>query len=191
MATPSTPTYDGRGPYQGLNFQPQAKWYDGTFDPARLRALLVALPGLGPFQDALGNEHCSVRLDLDPEGAVGIWVTVPQGTSSSVVDTLMAAAPTTIANEIAAEQAQATATAWVELRMKRDRWLAQTDYIEAFINSPTVFQHLPAAIQSDITGNSTAWATWRQALRDLPANTADPSSATWPTPPAAPVIHLT
>jgi hypothetical protein len=28
------------------------------------------------------------------------------------------------------------------------------------------------------------WATYRQALRDLPANTTDPSSPTWPTQPS-------
>jgi len=27
------------------------------------------------------------------------------------------------------------------------------------------------------------WAAYRQALRDLPANTTDPSLVTWPTPP--------
>ena len=30
-----------------------------------------------------------------------------------------------------------------------------------------------------------AWFDYRQALRDLPANTADPSSPVWPTPPDA------
>jgi len=98
---------------------------------------------------------------------------------------------TTDADAAVAESAYAVGVAWVGLRMKRDRWLAQTDYIEAFINNPTVFAHLPASIQTAITNNSAAWVTWRQALRDLPANTADPTNATWPTPPAAPVIHLT
>lgn len=28
------------------------------------------------------------------------------------------------------------------------------------------------------------WATYRQQLRDLPANTSDPANATWPTPPS-------
>lgn len=28
------------------------------------------------------------------------------------------------------------------------------------------------------------WATYRQALRDLPANTSDPANPTWPTPPS-------
>ena len=29
-----------------------------------------------------------------------------------------------------------------------------------------------------------AWKTYRQALRDLPANTADPKNPTWPTEPS-------
>jgi len=28
------------------------------------------------------------------------------------------------------------------------------------------------------------WATYRQQLRDLPANTTDPANPTWPTPPS-------
>ncbi len=28
------------------------------------------------------------------------------------------------------------------------------------------------------------WATYRQALRDLPANTTDPANPTWPTKPS-------
>ena len=30
----------------------------------------------------------------------------------------------------------------------------------------------------------TTWATYRQKLRDLPANTSDPSNPTWPTEPS-------
>ena len=32
--------------------------------------------------------------------------------------------------------------------------------------------------------NKAAWATYRQSLRDLPANTADPSDVTWPDEPS-------
>ncbi len=34
-----------------------------------------------------------------------------------------------------------------------------------------------------VLDNKAAWATYRQALRDLPANTADPANPTWPTKP--------
>ena len=37
----------------------------------------------------------------------------------------------------------------------------------------------------DVTlSNDSDWQTYRQSLRDLPANTADPSSPTWPTKPS-------
>jgi hypothetical protein len=36
---------------------------------------------------------------------------------------------------------------------------------------------------ADAPGDTAAWATYRQTLRDLPANTADPANPTWPTPP--------
>lgn len=106
----------------------------------------------------------------------------------------------------------ATAAAWVQLRMIRDRWLAQTDYIEVFLSGG--FSPLPQAVQDAITANASGWQGWRQALRDLPASvgaagtpsydpveavaaashihaTSDTFIAPWPQPPAAPVIHLT
>lgn len=113
------------------------------------------------------------------------------------------------ADEIAtllAEVTPATVGAWVELRMIRDRWLAQTDYIEVFLSGG--FSPLPQAIQDALTANKDGWLGWRQSLRDLPAaagldpfvtvstaahihSTADTFSLPWPQPPAAPVIHLT
>ena len=38
-----------------------------------------------------------------------------------------------------------------------------------------------AAMNDD---TKTAWSNYRQALRDLPANTADPTDVTWPTKPS-------
>lgn len=35
----------------------------------------------------------------------------------------------------------------------------------------------------DVSVDKTAWAEYRQALRDLPANTTDPENPVWPTPP--------
>ena len=56
----------------------------------------------------------------------------------------------------------------IDLRSKRDALLADSDWTQV----------------ADAPGNTAAWATYRQALRDLPANTADPADITWPTPPA-------
>ena len=53
------------------------------------------------------------------------------------------------------------------IREKRNRLLAETDWM----------------VLSDTTEISDAWKTYRQALRDLPANTSDPANPTWPTKP--------
>ena len=55
---------------------------------------------------------------------------------------------------------------WFELRFKRNRLLTETDWMA----------------NSDVT-MSDEWKTYRQALRDLPANTSDPANPTWPTKP--------
>ena len=55
---------------------------------------------------------------------------------------------------------------WADLRKHRDKLLAETDWLG----------------NSDVT-MSDEWKTYRQALRDLPANTADPANPTYPTKP--------
>lgn len=57
------------------------------------------------------------------------------------------------------------------LRDQRDALLSSSDWTQ-LPDSP-----LEAAKRSE-------WAGYRQALRDLPANTTDPASPIWPTPPA-------
>lgn len=53
------------------------------------------------------------------------------------------------------------------IRAERDKLLAATDYLGL----------------SDVT-MSADMQTYRQALRDLPANTSDPASPTWPVKPS-------
>ena len=69
--------------------------------------------------------------------------------------------------EEAAWAAGANDRAFEELRMKRNMLLDQSDWRG----------------MSDLT-MSDAWKTYRQALRDLPANTADPANPVWPDEPA-------
>ena len=58
-----------------------------------------------------------------------------------------------------------------DLRAERDRRLAATDWVtlKAYSTSTPVPE---------------AWATYMQALRDLPANTEDPKDPVWPPVPA-------
>ena len=69
------------------------------------------------------------------------------------------------ANE-AAWAAGANDRAFAKLRTKRDQLLNDTDWWAS----------------SDLS-ISEAQTSYRQALRDLPANTADPADPTWPTQP--------
>ena len=62
----------------------------------------------------------------------------------------------------------ATETAWHVLRSKRTSLLSDTDYLALS----------DATLTDDMK-------TYRQTLRDLPANTTDPANPVWPTKPGA------
>ncbi len=57
--------------------------------------------------------------------------------------------------------------AWQFLRAERNRRLTDSDWTQA----------------SDVTVDKQLWANYRQALRDLPANTVDPRDVVWPVKP--------
>ena len=58
--------------------------------------------------------------------------------------------------------------AWIALRDERNRRLLGCDWTQV----------------ADAPVDNLEWAGYRQALRDLPANTTDPTNPVWPTPPA-------
>lgn len=60
----------------------------------------------------------------------------------------------------------AVEVAWEDLRTERDRLIAETDWMVLPDRTPTDEQ-----------------LAYRQALRDLPANTVDPANPVWPTKP--------
>ena len=60
---------------------------------------------------------------------------------------------------------------WMKLRNERDNLLLSSDFTQL----------------GDIglsESKKTEWINYRQALRDLPANTSDPANPTWPTKPS-------
>ena len=81
-------------------------------------------------------------------------------------------------NQIAVDEAAIAAKvaqlelekSWSDLREKRDRLIAETDW--------EIVKH--KELGTDIP---TALTTYRQDLRDLPANTSDPSNPIWPVKP--------
>ena len=71
------------------------------------------------------------------------------------------------------------------LRDKRDRLLRESDwsqllYAEATETEVAVYGHKDNQIKDFIARQ---WAEYRQQLRDLPGNTADPKNVEWPNPP--------
>ena len=58
--------------------------------------------------------------------------------------------------------------AWNRLRQGRNARLVASDWTQV----------------PDAPVDAAAWAVYRQALRDLPANTTDPRNPVWPTPPS-------
>lgn len=59
----------------------------------------------------------------------------------------------------------------IQFREERDGLLASSDWTQS-----------PDSPLTD--AKKQEWATYRQALRDLPANTVDPANPTWPTQPS-------
>lgn len=62
--------------------------------------------------------------------------------------------------------------AWVSLRSERDKRLVESD---AYV--------LPDRWATYDDSKKAEWAAYRQALRDLPANTTDPFNPVWPVKP--------
>ena len=63
-----------------------------------------------------------------------------------------------------------TENAWSDLRTKRDQLLASTDW--EIVKHKELGTNIPTALK-----------TYRQELRDLPANTSDPANPSWPVKP--------
>ena len=79
----------------------------------------------------------------------------------------------TVSFDQSAKNATELAKGMASLRRERNERLEATDI--------TVLPDRWAAMNDD---TKTAWSNYRQALRDLPANTADPTDVTWPTKPS-------
>lgn len=78
----------------------------------------------------------------------------------------------------------------VELRMQRDRWLAQTDAL--MLPDAALPSDMPQAVKDAVAANRAKWATFRQQLRDYPSTVTDPlNPPAFPTQPQSPALLLT
>ena len=80
-----------------------------------------------------------------------------------------------VAAGVTAYSAPTNSALFQALRATRDLLLTESDWTQVgdLVSS--------GAMTSDKLAE---WKTYRQSLRDLPANTSDPSSITWPTKPS-------
>jgi hypothetical protein len=92
----------------------------------------------------------------DPGGSTSYWV----------VDE----AAKTVTNDQAQADADALESSWDRLRRERNALLASSDWTQS-----------PDSPLDDEA--KTEWSTYRQSLRDLPANTPDPADPIWPEAP--------
>ena len=76
----------------------------------------------------------------------------------------------TVVNDQVQADADALENSWANLRTERDSLLVSSDWTQA-ADSP---------LTDEV---KTSWVTYRQELRDLPANTDDPADPTWPDAP--------
>lgn len=105
------------------------------------------------------------------------------GTAPPVVDGDVVVIRRTVtplgAEQIAAIEAVAVQSAWSALRAERDnRLLGATAVLDRHRNQRDF--GLPTTLTD---AQATAWATYAQALRDLPEVTTDPAAPIWPVDP--------
>ena len=100
----------------------------------------------------------------------GIRLPVPEGLTWETVNGVQDGEEVTLVADPSKVQAKIQ-QAWTALRTERNARLAASDYTQL------QDAHLSAEKKS-------AWADYRQALRDLPENATDPTQVTWPVSPS-------
>jgi hypothetical protein len=96
-------------------------------------------------------------------------VTIDDGTGAFDADGKQITLDQSVVDAAAVEVA--TENAWSALRAKRTQLLSDTDW--EVVKHKELGTNIPAALK-----------TYRQELRDLPANTSDPANPTWPVKPS-------
>ena len=107
---------------------------------------------------AIYNTHPSVKRIADVDG--GVIAYDANGNEVTLDAAAVASETTSITN----------ARNLAALRAKRDRLLAATDW--EIVRHKELGTNIPTALK-----------TYRQELRDLPANTSDPANPSWPNKP--------
>ena len=114
-------------------------------------------------------------IDLEINHGVYGWVpyTLLRGDKTAAINT-EELWDEVVAGSVTAYAAPSNSVLYAELRSTRDTLLSDSDWTQVgdLVSS--------GAMTADKLAE---WKTYRQSLRNLPANTSDPSSITWPTKP--------
>ncbi|WP_049974163.1 phage tail assembly chaperone [Azospirillum sp. B4] len=129
------------------------------YDPPSGRILaLHHRDALSLLEEGVGADGIG-RLKIADDQVEGVW-------SCRVMDGAL------VSREVADLAAAAQARAMADLREQRDLMLAASD-----------IRVLPDRWASMTDTQRSAWASYRQALRDLPATCTDPTAPAWPVMP--------
>ena len=141
-----------------------ADWDDTNFHPTRTNTTKTEVEAQALVSRLINDLPPNKRapnafyVDMPVEGINSNYITVDPSTK-------------TITYDSSQERSDKTAKAFEQLREQRNNKLYDTDWV-----SNRAYD-AGTEIPSD-------WKTYRQALRDLPANTPDPADPTWPVAPA-------
>lgn len=141
---------------QGLNF--------GQLDEATLNRFGADVVFEGP--KASGGTVYQYSMRQGVEQVNGKWYT-KYVLGPVLVDTTEDGVTTTAAEHEAAYKARKDAERADQMRADRNKRLTETDWTQL----------------ADSTADKEAWATYRQALRDIPTQAGFPWEVTWPTKP--------
>jgi hypothetical protein len=172
--------------------------YQGKFAIGQLHDELEAakIAELAPLVDAAGDRVAVYTVvagaNVSADGTYqSVIVTVASQPTKDAAAALKTKVDAVVAAHVAKPPPTEAQMALLDIRMRRDRYLAQTDWVT--LPAASLPTDLPLAVTSDITANLAAWKTYRQQLRDYPGQPGfDPlNPPPWPMPPPAPAMILT
>ncbi len=130
---------------------------------------MVSIP-ITQFRNAISIEADNTRIDVEINHPDYGWIPYTLDTSDTDMtinnDDLLELIGANFTAYVAPTQAESDAKTARKVRKKRGFLLADTDWMAS----------------NDVTMSS-EWASYRQALRDIPSQSGFPNTITWPTKP--------
>jgi len=120
------------------------------------------------------SDNSLIDLEINHEKLGWVPYTLMRGDETASIDTIKLW-DEVVAGSVTSYSAPSDDVLYTALRGQRDNLLSESDWTQVgdLVSS--------GAMTSDKLAE---WKTYRQSLRDLPANTPDPSSISWPTKPS-------